>query len=94
MIDYRNIKPGQNQSADWDGQTVLVAAESADVFWVSKYVDGAPWKVAKLTHDPNAEYPWTVLPSNAMYDEEVWSNWGGALRSASDMRVDTGGYLL
>lgn len=94
MIDFRNMKPGESRTVDWDGESVLVAAETELVFWVSKYVDGAAWKVAKLTHAPaDAEHPWIVEPTGPLYDEESYSSWGSALRTAANMKVDTGGYF-
>jgi hypothetical protein len=93
MIDFRDIKPGQARTFDWDGESVVVAAESETVYWVSKYVDGGAWKVARLSRDPDAEDPWTVTPMSALHDDEAWSNWGGALRTAADMKVEMGDYV-
>lgn len=95
MNDFRNMKPGESRTLDWDGESVIVSAETEFVFWVSKYVDGAAWKVAKLTHAPDAdpEHPWIVEPTGPRYDEESYSSWGSALRSAADNKVETGDYL-
>jgi len=92
MIDFRDIRPGQPRTFDWKGESVVVAAESETVFWVSKYVNGGAWKVARLTRDPDAEDPWTVTSVSALHDDEAWSSWGGALRSAASMQLDAGDY--
>lgn len=95
MNDFQNMEPGESRTLDWGGETVIVAAETEFVFWVSKYVDGAAWKVAKLTHAPdaNAEYPWIVEPMGPLYDRESYSSWGDALRSAARMKVAVGDFM-
>jgi len=92
VINHRDVSPSSPRTFDWEGETVLVAAESESVFWVSKYVDGAAWKVAKLTRAPDvdAEHPWIVRSTAPGNFEESYSGWRAALKAAASMEVETG----
>jgi hypothetical protein len=87
MINYDNVQPGESVEFDYDGPAKL------------HRLDGNRWRVLRLDKEGTwatignieltvyDEAPWHVTAPTGLVDDENWSNWGGALRSALSQPV-------
>lgn len=83
MISYNDVEPGNSAEFDYDGPAKLHRLDATHWRVLRHDTDGAWATIANIARTDYDEAAWHVTPPfPAGADEEDWSNWGGALRSA------------